>query len=149
MHDISHHLEWQKKSFVLWQGHSGLWPVFGIFWPSEALRPYSVQKIPKTGLRPKWPCQSTKLFCHSKWWEMSCIDPWITFFYPQQVFPLQKVNFPVRKIPLEYTSSVRQQESSSTSKIYYAETAGPRKEFGADLNSSPYALQDCFYQHFI
>ena len=41
------------------------------------------------------------------------------------------------------TSSVWQQ--SFTSKFHYAEMAGPRKDFEADLNPSHYALQCSFF----
>ena len=82
MHDISHHLEWQK-SFVLRQGHFGLRPVFGIFWPSEGLRPPSGQKNPKNGPQAKKPGCSTKklsfimlILCISGWnipWFYACV----------------------------------------------------------------------------
>ena len=44
------------------------WGAFRPSRPSEGLRPSSGQKIPKTGLRPKWHCRSTIFFCPSSWW---------------------------------------------------------------------------------
>ena len=76
-------------------------PCLGFFWPSEGLHPSEGQKIPKTGRRSKWPCQSTKLFfvipndekCRALTYELH-------FSTLSKFFPLQKVNFPELKIPL-------------------------------------------------
>ena len=57
-------------------------------------------------------------------------------------------NYDKLSIALFITSSVRQQWSSFTSEFHYTVMAGPRKELEAELNSSRYALQHCFYATF-
>ena len=77
------------------------WPE-GRFWDFFGLKKaeglLKAKKIPKTARRPKqaW-LKQKQFFCHSKWWEMSCIDPWITFFCPKQVFSPSKSKFPSYK----------------------------------------------------
>ena len=96
-----HHEEGQKKICAaarsFWP-EARFWDFFGLKKAEGLLK---AKKIPKTGLRPKWPCQSTKLFfvipndekCRALTHELH-------FSTLSKFFPLQKVNFPVPKIPL-------------------------------------------------
>ena len=102
MHDIFHHLEEQKNLFCFSQACFGLRAVFGIFWPSEGLRPSSGQKNPSNSPKAKTSlAKAKKVFCYFEGWEMSCIDPKIPFFFNYRtIFPVQKVSFLAAKIPI-------------------------------------------------
>ena len=69
MHDISHHLEWQKKVLCFGKVILAFGPFLGFFWPSEGLRPSSGQKNPKNGPQAKMTLPQHKIFfCPSSWW---------------------------------------------------------------------------------
>ena len=79
----------------------GLRAVFGIFWPEGGRRPSEGQKNPKNGLKAKMTMPKHKTFfvipndekCRALTHELH-------FSTLSKFFPLQKVNFPVPKIPL-------------------------------------------------
>ena len=103
-----HHEEGQKKICAaarsFWP-EARFWDFFGLKKAEGLLK---AKKIPKTGRRPKWPCQSTKLFfvipndekCRALTHELH-------FSTLSKFFPLQKVNFPELKIPLGFKGRKR------------------------------------------
>ena len=94
MHRHMSHEEEQKNFFCCSQVVLA-WGLFeGFFGLKKAEGLLKAKKIPKTARRPKqaW-LKQNKIFCSSKWWKMSCIDPKMPFFLSiASFFPFKKWN---------------------------------------------------------
>ena len=91
---------WSISIFLLPEAR--FWVFFGL---QKAFGLLQAKKIPKTGLRPKWPCRSTKFFLSFLMMILSCISPWnITWIVSVNqwnwiaLFLMPNITFQLRKL---------------------------------------------------